>query len=77
MGGTDNENNIVNGVMKKLLDKDLIHEPIKEVCICFPRWITENKDELSKGDYDRYRTKYQFFQKIMRVYKTEPKTSNN
>ncbi len=72
MGGTNNGNDIVDRVMKQLLDKDLMHESIKEVCLCFLRWLAENKDELSEDDYERYGTKYQFFQKIVRVYKMEP-----
>ncbi|KAL7462153.1 hypothetical protein ACHAXS_002542 [Conticribra weissflogii] len=63
---------MVDGVMKQLLNKDLMYEPMKQVMLRFPKWLAENKEELSEEEYQRYGTQYQYFQRIVRVYETEP-----
>ena len=72
MGNANDSNDVVDGVMKQLLDKDLMYEPMKEVCSRFPKWLAENKEELDDKEYERYGTQYRYFQKIVRAYETEP-----
>jgi len=63
---------MVDGVMKQLLNKDLMYEPMKQVMMRFPKWLAENKEGLSEEEYEKYGTQYQYFQRIVRVYETEP-----
>ena len=65
-------NDVVDNVMKQLLDKDLMYEPMKEVCTRYPAWLATHKDTLSSQEYQRYGTQYQYFQRIVRLYETEP-----
>lgn len=76
-GGMNNNNNfnsIVDGMMKQLLAKDLMYEPMKSVCDKFPEWLAEAKEKklLSEEDYNRYGHQYQYFQRIVAVYETDP-----
>jgi len=65
-------NDVVDSVMKQLLDKELMYEPMKEVCIRYPKWLASNKDRLSSEEYQKYGTQYQYFQRIVRLYETDP-----
>jgi len=72
MSNAKDSDTVVDGVMKQLLDKELMYGPMKEVCQRFPSWLASNKDELSHKEYERYGQQYQYFQRIVRVYETEP-----
>lgn len=72
MGNANDSNDVVDGVMKQLLDKDLMYEPMKEVCTRFPKWLAENKDDLSEEEYTKYGKQYQYFQRIVHTYETDP-----
>eukprot|EP00804_Cyclotella_cryptica_P002396 CCRYP_004095-RA/>CCRYP_004095-RA protein AED:0.06 eAED:0.06 QI:178/1/1/1/1/1/2/102/358 len=67
---------IIDTVMKQLLDKELMYTPMKDVCTRFPEWLARNNPSngggLSREDYERYGKQYTYFQRIVRVYETEP-----
>lgn len=63
---------IIDGMMRQLLSKDVMYEPMKSICEKFPAWLAEHEDTLEKADYDRYGRMYQYFQKIVAVYESEP-----
>ena len=47
-------------------------DPMREVTKKFPEWLAKNKNQLSAEDYSRYGQQYQYFQRIVAVYETEP-----
>lgn len=72
LNNKQDSNTVVDTVMKQLLDKELMYTPMKEVCCRFPEWLAKNKESLSVQEYERYGKQYVYFQKIVRVYETEP-----
>ena len=62
---------VVNGMMKQLLSKEFMYEPMKDICNQFPTWLAENKSKLNEKEYERYGKQYQYFQKIVHVYEHE------
>ena len=54
------------------LPAQLMFDPMKSVTQKFPEWLAKNKSQLSESDYTRYGQQYQFFQRIVAVYETEP-----
>lgn len=58
--------------MKQLLARDLMYDPIKQVCEKFPEWLAINSPNLSEGEYNNYGKQYQIFQRILAVYDCEP-----
>ena len=72
LGNSKDSNDVVDGVMKQLLDKELMYTPMKEVCSRYPKWLATNKERLSEEEYQKYGTQYQYFQRIVRLYETEP-----
>ena len=72
MGQKDDFASVVDGMMHQLLSKDVMYEPMKQVCDKFPEWLADNEDKLPKEEYERYGQQYQFFQRILAVYDSEP-----
>ena len=72
MGQKGDSDQVVNGMMHQLLDKEIMYEPMKQVNDKFPEWLAKNKPYLSKTDYERYGRQYQGFQRIVHVYENDP-----
>uniref|UniRef100_A0A7S2BNY5 Pex19 protein n=1 Tax=Octactis speculum TaxID=3111310 RepID=A0A7S2BNY5_9STRA len=72
LGEKEDFNQVVDGMMRQLLSKELMYEPIKQVCEKYPEWLAVQVDSLDKEEYERYGNQYQFFQRIRAVYETEP-----
>ena len=59
-------------MMRQLLSKELMYDPMKQVCMKYPEWLAEAKGQLTDEEYNRYGHQYQYFQRIVAVYETEP-----
>ncbi|CAE7715328.1 PEX19-2, partial [Symbiodinium microadriaticum] len=42
LGEKEDYNEVIDGVMKQLLSRDLMYDPIKQVCEKFPEWLALN-----------------------------------
>lgn len=62
----------MDNMMRQLLARDLMYEPMKLVCDKYPEWLADNAPTLSRDDYMQYGTQYQYIQRIVAVYETEP-----
>jgi len=72
MSRKDDADDVINSMMNQLLSKELMYEPMKQVTDFFPKWLAEKKQKISTDDYNRYGTQYQYFQRIVHIYETEP-----
>ena len=63
---------VVNGMMKQLLSKEFMYEPMKDICQQYPKWLAENKARLSDSEYQNYGSQYQYFQRIVHLYENDP-----
>ncbi len=72
LGEKEDYNEVVDGVMRQLLSKDLMYEPTRQICEKFPEWLALHKKNLSTAEYENYGRQYQSFQKILAVYQIEP-----
>ena len=72
LGQKEDFEQIVENMMRQLLARDLMYEPMKLVCEKYPEWLAEKLEGLSHDEYVRYGTQYQYFQRIVAVYEREP-----
>lgn len=72
LGEKEDYNEVIDGVMRQLLSKDLMYEPAKQICDKFPEWLAIHKKSMTEAEYNNYGLQYQTFQKILAVYDTEP-----
>ena len=52
-GASGDADDVVDGMMRQLLSKDLMYEPMKQVCDRFPAWLAESKAQLSEEEYQK------------------------
>mmetsp|Transcript_1601 Transcript_1601/g.3073 ORF Transcript_1601/g.3073 Transcript_1601/m.3073 type:complete len:323 (+) Transcript_1601:144-1112(+) len=52
-GSSGDADDVVDGMMKQLLSKDLMYDPMKQVCDRFPAWLAESKAHLSEEEYQK------------------------
>lgn len=43
LGDREDYNDVIDGVMRQLLSRDLMYEPIKQICDKFPEWLALHK----------------------------------
>ncbi|KAJ0394889.1 hypothetical protein P43SY_000060 [Pythium insidiosum] len=72
MGEKSDFQDLVDGMMQQLLSKDVMYEPMKQICERYPSWLAEKQPLLPAEDYERYGKQYQYFQRIIAVYESEP-----
>lgn len=72
MGEKEDFQQVVDGMMKQLLSKEIMYEPIKAICDKYPEWLAENEPKLKKEEYERFGKQYQYIQRIVAVYETQP-----
>jgi len=72
MGNKEDSEEIVEGMMKQLISKEIMYEPIKQVTDKFPHWLARKKNSLSDEEYNRYGNQYQYFQRIVHLYENDP-----
>jgi len=58
LGEKEDYNEVVDGVMRQLLSKDLMFEPTRQICEKFPEWLALHKKNLSDSEYDNYGHQY-------------------
>ncbi|KAJ7568140.1 hypothetical protein O6H91_01G020500 [Diphasiastrum complanatum] len=63
---------IMDTMMRQLLSKDILHEPMKEIGERYPEWLEVNKSKLSHEDFVRYSRQHQFIVQLCKVYDTTP-----
>ena len=72
LGEKEDYNEVIDGVMRQLLSKDLMYEPTKLICQKFPEWLAINRPHLSEAEYHNYGNMYQVFQRLLATYEMEP-----
>ncbi|KAL4392955.1 hypothetical protein AHAS_Ahas02G0003700 [Arachis hypogaea] len=71
LAGSQDMESIVETMMRQLLSKEILHDPMKEIGERYPKWLEEHKSSLSKEDYDRYSHQYELIQNLNEVYEND------
>lgn len=53
MGQKEDFSSVVDGMMKQLLSKDIMYEPMKNICERFPEWLAGRTDTLTREEYEK------------------------
>ncbi|EEP82636.1 predicted protein [Uncinocarpus reesii 1704] len=60
--------NLIMRAMEQLSNKEILYEPVKELHEKFGPWLKENKEKLSKEDYERYGKQAQLMADVMKKF---------
>uniref|UniRef100_A0A453P8I5 Uncharacterized protein n=2 Tax=Aegilops tauschii subsp. strangulata TaxID=200361 RepID=A0A453P8I5_AEGTS len=70
--GAQDMDSIVETMMKQLLSKEILYEPMKDIVEKYPKWLEDNKSKISKEEYERYGNQLELMLKLNEVYEHEP-----
>ncbi|VAI59253.1 unnamed protein product [Triticum turgidum subsp. durum] len=70
--GAQDMDSIVETMMKQLLSKEILYEPMKDIVEKYPKWLEDNKSKISKEEYERYSNQLELMLKLNEVYEHEP-----
>lgn len=62
----------VDSIMNQLLSKDVLYEPLVEIGAKYPDWLKAHRDELPTQELERYERQYDFIQRLLKQYETDP-----
>ncbi|CAG9462622.1 unnamed protein product [Pedinophyceae sp. YPF-701] len=62
---------IVDGIMRQLLSRDVLLEPLREIGAKYPRWLATNAEKVPRGELDRYRRQHKLIQDICALYEEQ------
>ncbi|KAI9482364.1 Peroxisome chaperone and import receptor [Coemansia sp. RSA 1290] len=59
---------LVDDVIGQLMSKDVLQQPLKDLDAEYPKYLEQNKDTLSKADYDRYKQQHDYIRQILALF---------
>eukprot|EP00250_Pteridium_aquilinum_P015811 c22776_g1_i1 orf=3-665(-) len=72
LGGSQDVVSIMEAMMQQVLSKEVLHEPMKELCEKYPTWLEANKSSVSGDDFCRYSRQYECIKELCGVYESTP-----
>lgn len=67
---------LVDGIMRQLLSKEILYQPMKEIGERYPPWLEEHKGSLDSEEYATYTRQYKYIQEICGIYESDPDNFN-
>jgi peroxin-19 len=62
---------VMEEMMSRLVSKEVLYEPMKLMKDKYPGWLEENRNRLSKEDYDRYGRQFECMRLICSAYESD------
>ncbi|QDZ17589.1 peroxisome biogenesis protein 19 [Chloropicon primus] len=72
-GGIEDDGELqsmVDSVMRQLLSKEVLYEPLQEISGKYPQWLEENESKVSEEDFERYSRQLESIKKLCSVYES-------
>eukprot|EP00897_Mesotaenium_endlicherianum_P003096 jgi/Mesen1/2814/ME000172S01963 len=63
---------MMDTMMRQLLSKDVLHEPMREIGSQYPAWLAANAARLPPAELERYSRQEQHIRELCRVYDETP-----
>ncbi|KAK2738950.1 Peroxisome chaperone and import receptor [Myotisia sp. PD_48] len=76
-GDDGNLDSLFMGIMEQLSNKEMLYEPLKELNDKFGPWLKENKDKVSKEDFERYELQSVIVAEIIEKFDEKGYTDDN
>jgi len=74
MGESPEMQAMMDKMMRHILSKDILYQPMKEVGEKYPQWLTENRSSLSDEDIERYTKQQALIMELCKVYEERPES---
>eukprot|EP01130_Rhizamoeba_saxonica_P012658 TRINITY_DN536_c0_g1_i1.p1 TRINITY_DN536_c0_g1~~TRINITY_DN536_c0_g1_i1.p1 ORF type:complete len:123 (-),score=34.59 TRINITY_DN536_c0_g1_i1:210-578(-) len=68
-------NGFLNTILKQVVSKDVLYEPMKEMYEKYPGWLEQNQGKIDPKEFDRYVSQYGYVEEIIHTFESEGETS--
>eukprot|EP00898_Chlorokybus_atmophyticus_P005852 jgi/Chlat1/6268/Chrsp44S09053 len=72
LGGEGEVQSLMDSMMRQLLSKDVLAEPMRDIAERYPAWLERNAATLPPEDLRRFRKQHEHVQEICQLYETDP-----
>ncbi|KAH7432440.1 hypothetical protein KP509_07G022700 [Ceratopteris richardii] len=72
LGSSEDMQSVMDAMMQQLLSKEVLHEPMKELCEKYPQWLETNKCKFGDEEFNRYSKQYEYMKELCDVYESTP-----
>jgi hypothetical protein len=66
----DESSALVDMIMRQLLSKDVLYEPMKEIGAQYPAYLESQREQLAEEELARYQAQQGYIEKICAVYES-------
>ena len=71
LGDGEGFQQMIDTMMQELMSKELMFEPLKDLADKYPKWLEENKSELTTDQYAQYETQLAYCKQIIALYEQD------
>eukprot|EP00002_Diphylleia_rotans_P029989 TRINITY_DN6133_c0_g1_i1.p1 TRINITY_DN6133_c0_g1~~TRINITY_DN6133_c0_g1_i1.p1 ORF type:complete len:278 (+),score=82.58 TRINITY_DN6133_c0_g1_i1:67-900(+) len=72
LSGNSGLQSAMEGMIKQLLTKDVLYEPMRDIAQKYPEWLERNRATLSPDDLERYTRQLDVVRSICQVFEQTP-----
>lgn len=69
-GGNLDMSKLLVEMLEQISSKEVLYEPMKSLNTGFPQYLKDNKEKLSKEEYDNYTEQYELTEKIIAIFES-------
>eukprot|EP00164_Ancoracysta_twista_P002561 GFYU01003411.1.p1 GENE.GFYU01003411.1~~GFYU01003411.1.p1 ORF type:complete len:308 (+),score=98.52 GFYU01003411.1:95-1018(+) len=70
--GNQDFQGLLEGMMEKFMSKEVMYEPMKQLCELYPEWLEKNAAKDSTEEYAKVSNQYDFVKAIVTEFDKEP-----
>ncbi|KAI9142204.1 Pex19 protein, partial [Paraphysoderma sedebokerense] len=68
LADSDEFQNVLEGMMQQLMSREILYEPLKDLAVKYPEYLSNNKSSIPEEDYKRYTEQHGIVQQIVTIY---------
>ena len=54
LGEKEDYGEVMDNMMQQLLSREMMYDPLRQICDKYPEWLAIHKEQLPEADYLRY-----------------------
>lgn len=66
---------MVEEMMSKMMSKEYLSQPMRDICERYPAWLRENQSKYSTEEFRNFEKQYECFQRICKEFDKDPQDS--
>ncbi|KAH3669169.1 hypothetical protein WICMUC_005008 [Wickerhamomyces mucosus] len=69
--------NLLTDMLDQLVSKSILYDPLKDLSLKYPTWLTDNKDKISNDEFIKYELQYSIISDIVSKFEEDSYKDNS